>query len=241
MHASDATTHHHSLQHRAMQNIQADHLAAAAGGNYSRTPELRVSHKLAERKRRSEMKDLFEDLNKAVPASGGTKASKWEILTKGIVVVKMKVVSECLLSEISAIEHIRNTQHNERHLANELQRLQHDSDYARDAQKENDLLKMEVQNMHQALRRMDPNAPHVYGHFTGILSNGQPQPPQQAAPPPPQTNGVSLPPLSATGAGGPSGHAHGGGPGYAVAAPQQQQQQPPPGAMQGVEYGYGAR
>ena len=29
------------------------------------------------------MKDLFEDLNKAVPTSGGTKASKWEILSKG--------------------------------------------------------------------------------------------------------------------------------------------------------------
>jgi len=30
------------------------------------------------------MKDLFEDLNKAVPTSGGTKASKWEILSKGM-------------------------------------------------------------------------------------------------------------------------------------------------------------
>ena len=29
------------------------------------------------------MKDLFEDLNKAVPSNAGAKASKWEILTKG--------------------------------------------------------------------------------------------------------------------------------------------------------------
>ena len=78
-----ATTHHHSMQHRTIQSLQNETLAAQAIGNYSRTPELRVSHKLAERKRRSEMKDLFEDLNKAVPSNGGTKASKWEILTKG--------------------------------------------------------------------------------------------------------------------------------------------------------------
>ena len=71
------------MQHRAIQNLQNETVPAQAMGNYSRTPELRVSHKLAERKRRSEMKDLFEDLNKAVPSSGGTKASKWEILTKG--------------------------------------------------------------------------------------------------------------------------------------------------------------
>ena len=83
--AEHATTHHHSMQHRTIQSLQNESLASAAGGNYSRTPELRVSHKLAERKRRSEMKDLFEDLNKAVPSSGGTKASKWEILTKGMV------------------------------------------------------------------------------------------------------------------------------------------------------------
>jgi len=79
---SDHSTHHHSMQHRAVSLLQNEE-AGGAGGNYSRTPELRVSHKLAERKRRSEMKDLFEELNKCVPANGGAKASKWEILSKG--------------------------------------------------------------------------------------------------------------------------------------------------------------
>ena len=71
------------MQHRTIQSLQNEGMSPHGVGNYSRTPELRVSHKLAERKRRSEMKDLFEDLNKAVPSNGGTKASKWEILTKG--------------------------------------------------------------------------------------------------------------------------------------------------------------
>lgn len=81
-----ATTHHHSMQHRSIAGLQNDGMQGGGVGNYSRTPELRVSHKLAERKRRSEMKDLFEELNKAVPANGGAKASKWEILTKGSLV-----------------------------------------------------------------------------------------------------------------------------------------------------------
>ncbi|KAK0870848.1 hypothetical protein LTR87_013164 [Friedmanniomyces endolithicus] len=191
-----ATTHHHSLQHRTLQQLQLDKLAQQNGGNYSRTPELRVSHKLAERKRRSEMKDLFEDLNKAVPANGGTKASKWEILTKGI----------------KAIDYIRQIQVNEHHLTTELQRMQQDSGYAREAQKENEALRTEIQLMHQHLRRVDPNAPHVYGHFTSQLSQSAGQ----------QTNGVSLPPLNP--GQGPPPSAFNGGP-------------PPVAAMQGVEYG----
>lgn len=90
-----ATTHHHSLQHRAISGLQHEAMTPQGVGNYSRTPELRVSHKLAERKRRSEMKDLFEDLNKAVPSNGGTKASKWEILTKG-----MSPNTKCVLSAL---------------------------------------------------------------------------------------------------------------------------------------------
>ena len=213
----DPTTHHHSMQHRSISALQSDSMSASGVGNYSRTPELRVSHKLAERKRRSEMKDLFEDLNKAVPANGGAKASKWEILTKGIVWCPGS--AKCTEANLStAIEYIDRTQHNERQLQSDVQRLQRDSDYARESHKENEMLKTEVQVMHQALRRLDPNAPHVYGHFTSQLSQGVA----------PHTNSgpaISLPPINSQGHAAPFS----GGP-------------PQAAAMQGVEYsGYGGR
>lgn len=73
---------HASLQPRSVTSLQSGD-SIATTGNYSRTPELRVSHKLAERKRRSEMKDLFDQLNTILPNSPGNKSSKWEVLTKG--------------------------------------------------------------------------------------------------------------------------------------------------------------
>jgi hypothetical protein len=62
---------------------------------YSRSPELRVSHKLAERKRRKEMKDLFDELRDQLPADRGMKASKWEILTKGVYTLSSQKLLSC--------------------------------------------------------------------------------------------------------------------------------------------------
>ncbi|KAG1754042.1 uncharacterized protein EDB91DRAFT_1101304 [Suillus paluster] len=73
---------------------------------YSRSPELRVSHKLAERKRRKEMKDLFDELRDQLPADRGMKASKWEILSKAIdFVATLKQSHQDMVREIEMLRH----------------------------------------------------------------------------------------------------------------------------------------
>ncbi|TFK75906.1 hypothetical protein BDN72DRAFT_874155 [Pluteus cervinus] len=73
---------------------------------YSRSPELRVSHKLAERKRRKEMKELFDELRDHLPADRGMKASKWEILSKAIdFVQQLKQSHQDMLREIEMLRH----------------------------------------------------------------------------------------------------------------------------------------
>ncbi|CAG8539399.1 10200_t:CDS:2 [Acaulospora colombiana] len=71
---------------------------------YSRSPELRISHKLAERKRRKEMKELFDELRDSLPVDKSLKTSKWEILSK-------------------AVEFINNLKHNQDEMTKEVESL----------------------------------------------------------------------------------------------------------------------
>lgn len=58
------------------------------------TPELKVMDKLTERKRRSEIKELFDQLLDLVIMKPNEKASKWEILTKGMFAKSVHVLSQ---------------------------------------------------------------------------------------------------------------------------------------------------
>ncbi|KAF9934486.1 hypothetical protein FBU30_001980 [Linnemannia zychae] len=71
---------------------------------YSRSPELRISHKLAERKRRKEMKELFDELRDALPVDRSLKTSKWEILSKAVDYISgMRENQEAMSKEIDML------------------------------------------------------------------------------------------------------------------------------------------
>ncbi|KAI8070890.1 hypothetical protein BC940DRAFT_294664 [Gongronella butleri] len=77
--------HHHALGNAANAALKQRKVETP----YSRSPELRISHKLAERKRRKEMKELFDELRDALPVEKNLKTSKWEILSKAVEFISM--------------------------------------------------------------------------------------------------------------------------------------------------------
>jgi Helix-loop-helix DNA-binding domain len=154
---------------------------------YSRTPELRVTHKLAERKRRSEMKDCFEMLRMRLPQSQNNKSSKWETLTRGMGdVVICRVLIGWLtwitfFFSILAIDYISSLEKT----ANQFRR-------------ENSVLTTEVEDLRAQLNQhqhqQQPNGQSrqqpIYDHPTGG---------------PPQTNGQSQGSVFPNYSSGPSG------------------------------------
>ncbi|KAI4137915.1 MAG: hypothetical protein L6R39_007047, partial [Caloplaca ligustica] len=163
-------THHHSLQHRQVSQLAGESDSPDATSPYSRTPALRASHKMAERKRRTEMKYLFDSLRSQIPASHGSKSSKWEILSK-------------------ASEYIKTLENNckaNQQAQGQLGQVVQDLDAVR---RENDSLRAENQRLFHEM-----NAYRDARH-----ANMVPQPiPQHYAPPPapiPVEPNRSLPPL----------------------------------------------
>ncbi|KAK6517796.1 hypothetical protein TWF506_004975 [Arthrobotrys conoides] len=143
--------HHHSLQ-RGPSSIGAPSPATP----YSRTPELRISHKLAERKRRKEMKELFDELRDALPQERGGKSSKWEVLTKSIEYLGHMRQSQTSLTQ---------TNHE---LASENQTLA----------SQNDSLNRELERLRNEIRqRSSSNDTHYSSHSHGP---SHPQHPSQA-------------------------------------------------------------
>ncbi|KAJ3491668.1 hypothetical protein NLG97_g5549 [Lecanicillium saksenae] len=179
------SVHHHTMQHKQLSDLQAEEGAGGPGAQpYSRTPELRVSHKLAERKRRTEMKELFDQLRDLMPQERGSKASKWEILTKGESATMLELRLSVNTNALTAIaEHQRQSDH--------IRILQ---SHYNTAVSDNEILRRELQNvkMELAQARGESHPPPQSSQSQSHPPPAQQYPPEHYQQSP---NGTELPPL----------------------------------------------
>ena len=195
---TELPTHHHSLQHKQIQDLIDDPDSPNSNTPYSRTPELRITHKLAERKRRSEMKDCFEMLRVRLPANQTNKSSKWETLQRGkpFQASKSICISNCA-DNVAAIDYITSletkvTQSRSEisQLRNEVEKLHH-----RNAEQE-----VQMKEMNQQLQRVQQQQgqssydtpPSAVSHspmFGGAQYSSAAEPPRTL---PPIMNGAAM-------------------------------------------------
>ena len=87
-----------SYDRMSVRSIDMDSEAAAIGP-YSRSPELRQTHKIAERKRRRDMSLLYDDLKKMLPDDKSLKTSKHEVLVRTLALINDLQRSNQMLHE----------------------------------------------------------------------------------------------------------------------------------------------